>query len=171
MKKIALALLLLASCAATARPQEQPPLLLIRAAHCLAAKHFFARSNVTERTFGYLIDEKSYPRQKEMYVVTYAAPARSNGSAFAIVLTQWDDHQIFNIQNNASFVLSKRDIYGVSFVNPPLGGDWTQGRLASAIERIEKQARFTIPVRDFAVADASTSCESYTDPQPKPATK
>jgi hypothetical protein len=166
MKKLTLALLLLASCAVKARSQEQPPQLLIRAAHCLTAKHFFPRSKVTELTFGYLVDEKSYPGIKVMYVVNYAAPARSNGSVFAIVLTHRVDHQVFNIQNNADFVLSKRDTHGVSFVTPPLGGDWTQERLASAVEHIEKQPRFTIPIRDFVVADASASCESYTDPQP-----
>lgn len=167
MKKLALALLLLASYAAAARPQERSPQLLIRAAHCLAVKNYFPRSNVTELTFGYLVDRKSYPGKKVMYVVTYAAPARSNGLVFAIVLTQRDDRQVFDIQNNASFVLSKRDIHGVSFVTPPLGGDWTQERLVSAVERIEKQDRFTIPVRDIIAAEPSILCESYTDPQPK----
>jgi hypothetical protein len=86
---------------------------------------------------------------------------------FAIFLTRDGDHQVFNIQNNASFVLSKEDVHGVSFVDPPLGGTWTQGRLASAIDQIEKQPRLAIPVRDFLAVDASSSCESYTDPQPK----
>ena len=171
MKKIALALLLLASYAATARLQERPPQLLIRASHCLAIKNYFPRSKVTELTFGYLVDKKSYPRTKVMYVVTYTAPAKSNGFVFAIVLTQRDDHQVFDIQNNASFVLSKRDIHGVSFVNPPLGGDWTQEPLASAVERIEKQPRFTIPVENLLAVDSSATCESYTDSQPKPSTK
>ncbi len=170
MRGIALVLLLLASCAATARPQEQPPPLLIHAARCLATKHFLRLSRHRELTFGYLVDEKSYPGQKIMYVVTYATPARSSGSAFAIVLTQQNDSQIFDIQNNADFVLSKRDIHGVSFTSPPLGGDWTQERLASAVAQIEKQPRLTVPVKDF-VAENSTSCESYTDPQPKPDAK
>ena len=166
MREIALALLLLASIATTARPQEQPPQLLIHAGQCLAAKQFLQLSKAKGVTFGYLVDEKSYPGQKIMYVVTYAAPARSNGSAFAIVLTQRDDNQIFDIQNNADFVLSKRGIHGIAFTTPPLGGDWTQERLASAVAQIEKQPRFTIPVKDFAVEN-SASCESYTDPQPK----
>jgi hypothetical protein len=171
VKKIALAMLLLASCTATACPQERSPQLLSRAAHCLAVKNFFPRSKVTELTFGYLVDQKSYPGKKVMYVVSYSAPARSNGFVFAIVLTQRDDHQVFDIQNNASFALSKHGIYGVSFVTPPLGGDWTQERLASAVEWIEKQPRFTISVENLLAADSSATCESYTDPQPKPATK
>jgi hypothetical protein len=171
VKKISLAVLLLTCIAATAWSQEQPPQLLIRAAHCLAVKNNFLRSKATALTFGYLVDEDSYPGKKVMCVVTYAAPAKSNGLVFAVFLTEHDDYQVFNIQNNASFVVTvdprKEDFHGVSFVNPPLGGVWTQERLASAIERIEKQPRFTIPVRDFLASDASTSCESYTDPQPK----
>ena len=167
MKKISLVVLLLSCIAATAWSQEPTPQLLIRAAHCLSVKNFLPRSKATALTFGYLVDEESYPGEKVIYVVTYAAPTKSKGLVFAVFLTEHGDYQVFNIQNNASFVLSKNDIHGVSFVNPPLGGVWTQERLASAIERIEKQPRFTIPVRDFLASDTSTSCESYTDPQPK----
>lgn len=167
MKKISLVILLIACFGATVHAQQQIPPLLFRAAHCLAVKEELPRSKARALTFGYLVDEQSYPGTKVMYVVIYAAPARSSGLVFAIVLTQRDDHEVFDIQNNASFVLSKREPIGVSFVNPPLGGTWTQEHLASAIKQIEKQPRFTIPVRDFVVADASTSCESYTDPQPK----
>jgi hypothetical protein len=167
VKKISLGALFLASIAAAAWSQGQAPQLLIRAAHCLAVKNNFPRSKATALTFGYLVDEESYPGERVMYVVTYAAPAKSNGSVFAVFLTDHDGREIFNIQNNASFVLSKREPIGVSFVNPPLGGTWTQEHLASAIERIEEQPRFTIPTKDLLASDASTSCESYTDPQPK----
>jgi len=56
---------------------------------------------------------------------------------------------------------------GVSFVNPPLGGTWTQEHLASAIKEIEKQPRFALSVKDLSAADPSLVCEAYTDPQPK----
>jgi hypothetical protein len=164
LKIINLALLLLICLCASGHSQEQPPQLLIRAAHCLAIKEELPRSKARALTFGYLVDEQSYPGTKEMYVVMYAAPARSNGLVFAIVLTQQDDHEVFNIQNNASFVLSKKgDFGGVDFVTPPLGGTWTQEHLASAIERIEKQPRFTVAVKDLLAADPLTDCASYTD--------
>jgi len=171
LKKLALALLLVACFAVTARSQEQPPQLLLRAAHCLSVKSFLPSTTVQELTIGYLVDVKSYPGKRVMYVVTYTAPAKSSGSAFVIVLTQQDNHQIFDIQNNAAFVLSKRGIHGVSFASPPLGGDWTQERLASAIERIEKQPRFTITANDMLTMGSSIGCEAYTDPQPKPDAK
>jgi hypothetical protein len=167
VKKIFLAVLLLACVAATAWPQKQPPQLLIRATYCLAVKDFLPSSKAARMTFGYFLDEESYKPDKVIYLVKYAAPTRSNGLVFAVFLTEHDDYQIFNIQNNASFVLSKDGIDGVSFVEPPLGGGWTQERLASAINRIEKQSRFTIPVKDFLAAEPSIRCESYTDPQPK----
>lgn len=93
----------------------------------------------------------------------FSSHDRSNGFVFAIFLTQRDGRQVFNIQNNASFVLSRDDIDGITFVNPPLGGIWTQEHVISAIKRIEKQRRFTIPVKDLLAATPLTVCESYTD--------
>jgi hypothetical protein len=166
MKKINLALLVLLSLGATVRAQEKTPPLLFRAAHCLAVKEFLPRSNARKLTFGYLLDEHSYSGDKVIYIVIYAAPARSNGWFFAVFPTGNAGHEVFNIQNNATFVLSKHERIGVSFTSPPLGGIWTQEHIVSAIKKIEKQPRFTILVKDL-YAPSSCSCESYTDPQPK----
>jgi len=163
LKIINIALSLLACLLATGHSQEQPPQLLIRAAHCLEVKEFLPSSRAKSLILGYFLDEESYPGQRVVYLVKYAAPARSNGLVFAIVLTQQDGRQDFNIQNNAGFVLSKHEPIGVSFVTPPLGGTWTQEHLASAIKRIEKQPRFTIPVKDLLTADPLTDCASYAD--------
>lgn|GEM_PF-1315224 len=145
---------------------QTTPQLLSRAARCLAVENFLPSSRATRLTFGYFLDEKSYAPDKEIYVVMYAAPTRSNGLVFAIVFTEHQGLQDFNIQNNASFVLSKDGPHGVDFVDPPLGGTWTQEHLASAIRQIEKQPRFAISVKDLSAADASIHCESYADPQP-----
>jgi hypothetical protein len=167
MKKITLAISLLFGLVATVYAQEQTPQLLLHAAQCLEAKKFLSSSEETKLTFGYFLDEKSYPGDRVVYVVKYAAPTRSDGLAFSIFLTEHAGHQAFNIQNNASFVLSKDDPSGVSFVNPPLGGTWTQEHLASAIKEIEKQPRLALSVKDLIAADPSLVCEAYTDPQPK----
>ena len=171
MKKITLVISLLFCLCATGYSQEQAPQLLLHAAQCLETKQFLPSSKETKLTFGYFLDEKSYPGAKEMYVVVYAAPARSNGLVFAIVLTQQGDQKVFDIQNNASFVLSRSEPIGVSFVSLPLGGTWTQEHLASAIKEIEKRRRFTIPTKDMLTIDSSVGCEAYTDPQPKPNAK
>jgi hypothetical protein len=165
MKKIGLGTLLILCLAATVWSQEQPPRLLFHAAQCLASKKFLSLSKATMLTFGYVLDEKSYPGQKLIYVVQYAAPARSNGQVYAVFVTEHDGHQVFNIQNNAKFVLSKRESSGVPFVTPPLGGTWMHEHLASAVRQIEKQPRFQICVKDLSSLDASVGCEAYTDPQ------
>lgn len=164
MRGTGLAVLSLLPCiSVTVCAQKPVPHLLIHSAQCLAIKNFLPTSNAGKLTFGYVLDEQSYLGQKVIYVVTYAAPTISNGSVFAIVLTAVDGREDFNIQNNASFVLSGHEPIGVSFVDPPLGGTWTQERLASAIKRIEKQPRFTIHVEDLLIADPLSHCESYAD--------
>ena len=163
MKRIALVILLLACSRASARAQQDAPELLFRAAHCLAVKNFLPQSGAGKLTMGYLLDEKSYPGDKVLYIVSFAAPARSNGTVFAVFLTSKSGHESFNIQNNAGFILSKREPIGVSFVTPPLGGEWTQEHLASGIREIEKRPRFTISVRNLFAAESSSNCESYTD--------
>ena len=167
MKKITLAISLLFWLGATGYSQEQTPQLLLHAAQCLEAKKFLSSSEAAKLIFGYSLDEKSYPGDRVIYLVKYAAPARSDGLVFAIFLTEHDGHQAFNIQNNARFVLSRDEPIGVSFPDPPLGGTWTQGHLASAIKVIEKQPRFVLSMKELLTPDHSVSCESYTDPQPK----
>jgi hypothetical protein len=165
VKKAALALFLLIWLSATARAQRTPPSLLTRAAHCLAIKNFLPSTPNGSRTFGYFLDEKSYLHEKVIYVVNYAGHDKSNGSVFTVFLTEHDGWQHFNIQNNATFVLSKRDVDGVLFVGhgQPLGGTWTQQHIAMAIRRIETQPRFTLNDKDLSAAMPPVTCESYTE--------
>lgn len=159
-----LTVLLLVCAGAALHGQGQAPPLLLSTARCLAVKQFLPSRSAAKLTFGYLLDESSYPGDKVIYVVTYASPDSSNGLVFAVFLTTLDGRQTFNIQNNARFVLSKNEIGGVVFVDPPLGGIWTQQHLASAVVRIEKQPRFAILVKSLTTIHASARCESYTDP-------
>lgn len=165
MKKIALWALLVLCLAAAVQSQERTPKVLLRAAQCLAAKKFLPASKARKLTLGYVLDKKSYPGRKVVYVVEHAGPDRSSGQVFAVFLTERDGRQVFSIQNNASFVLSKREPGGVSFVTPPLGGTWTHEHLASAIEEAENRPRFTIPVKDLSLVGESIACEAYTDPE------
>jgi hypothetical protein len=165
MKKTLLAISLLICMGTTAHSQDETPQLMTLAAHCLAIKGFLPSSTATTLSFGYVLDEKSYPGDKVIYVVNFAAPARSNGFVFAVFVTVRDGLQHFNIQNNATFVLSKDGSYGVSFVDPPLRGTWTQEHLASAVKRIDKQPRLTISVKSLLAAEPSIRCESYTEPE------
>src|ERR1700683_4270374 len=115
MKNACLALLLLSSLTDAIYAKEQPPKLLVNAAQCLATKQYLPSSKAMTLIFGYLVDAKSYPGQNVLYVVNYLDPGRSKGLVFAIFLTQQGRLQIFNIQNNATFVTSEHGIDYVDF--------------------------------------------------------
>ncbi len=167
MVKITVVISLLFGLGAFGYSEEQTPQLLLHAAQCLEAKQFLSSAKAATLTFGYLLDEKAYPGDRVIYVVQYKAPTHSSGLVFVIFLTDHDGHQVFNIQNNASFVCSKEEPSGITYVDPPLGGTWTQEHLASAIKAIERQPRFALSVKELLTADASVVCEAYTDLQPK----
>ena len=150
---------------ASARPLQKTPSLLMGAVHCLAVKEFLPHPEKKTHTFGYFLDMHSYPDQKVIYIVAYKAADLPNGWVFAVFLTETDRHPIFSIQNNAKFALSRREPLGVSFITPPLGGDWTQAHLISAIKEIEKQQRFIIQTESL-LQQNSGLCESYTDQLP-----
>jgi len=71
--------------------------------------------------------------------------------------------QIFDIQNNAKFIKSKKGIDGIDFVEPPLGGTGTQEDLAAAIKRIERGPKFTVQVKELLAPSAVAHCASYAD--------
>jgi hypothetical protein len=169
MKCVLLGELICLSCAAHAQDQGQA--LLHRTVHCLATKNFLPPSKAVEGTFGYLLDEKSYPEKKMLYVVNYPNPSRPDGFAFTLFLTDDNGRQNFDIQNNTRFALSKDADEGVSFEAPPLGGTWTREHLVSAIKQIEKQPKVTLSMKDLLTVDSSVSCTTYTEPQSKPAMK
>ncbi len=167
MKEVALSALLLISMTVTTRSQERPPQLLVQAVQCLQVKQFLPRSKSTKLAFGYFLDEKSYTGDKVIYIVNYTTATRSKGLVFAVFLTEHNGGREFNIQNNASFILSRNDASEVSFANPPLGGMWTQEHLSFAVKEIEKRPQFAITVKKLSSVDGAASCMAYTDPQRK----
>ncbi len=143
--------------------KQQAPMLLVNATQCLTAKNALQRSEAPALSFGYVLDSKSYPGEKIIYVANYTAAGRSGGVVFTIFLTKTKDRAVFNIQNNATFVRSKDGLDGIDFIEPPLGGGWTQQHLVSAIRQIEARPIFMIPTNDLLAPPASIQCESYTD--------
>ncbi|GLQ97282.1 hypothetical protein [Dyella mobilis] len=137
-----------------------------QATHCLAKKGFLPYSESKALTFGYLVDDKSYPGKTLLYVVNYPNRSKSEGSVFTLVLANSGGRQDFSIQNNARFVEPAGGRGDVSFVAPPLGGSWTQAHLVSAIRKIEKQPNLAISARDMRAVDSSADCEAYSDALP-----
>ena len=160
-------IILLLCLTATICAGEKPPDVLLHSAQCLAAKNFLPSAK-TSLTLGYFIDPVSYPDSNAVYVVNYATSARSNGTVFTVFFSSGRGRlQTFDIQNNTDFVLSKNAPNGVDFVSAPLGGEWTQAHLVSAIRQIEGRRRFTFSSKDLSPVGSSIRCESYADPNRK----
>lgn len=164
MKNACIVVLSLTWCAAAIAQQGIPPNLL-HATQCLAAKRFLPPLHSGTLNFGYATDTESYPGETVLYVVQYLKSNRSNGLVYTVFLTREGGEQVFNIQNNASFEWPTRPDGEIDFVNPPLGGDWTQTRLMSAIRRILAQPRITIPADVLRAVQTGIRCEAYTDLQ------
>jgi hypothetical protein len=102
--KFPVATLLLLGLAAFAGPQERAPQLLMQAAHCLVAKDFLPSSRATKLTLGYVVDEKSYPPNKVIYVINYRGAQRSDGLVFAVFLAKDEgQHEGLDIQKQRPF--------------------------------------------------------------------
>src|SRR3974390_1555453 len=140
--------LLLGCLVATLHAQEQAPALLLQAVHCLAIKNFLSPSDASVLRLGYIVDAKSYPGERVLYAIDYIGTGHSEGFVFTIFLTQRNGREVFNIQNNAKFVVSKSGRSGIRFEDgeDPLGGIWTQDHLISAIHRIQRQREFAVAV-------------------------
>jgi hypothetical protein len=144
-----------------AHTRDADIMLVHQAAYCLASKGFLPHPEGKKSTFGYLVDETSYPGERLLYIVNYPDTPRSDGMAFTILLTSAGGRENFNIQNNASFTAAKNGAVELSFTTPPLGGTWTQQHLASAIKQIEKEPGRTIAVQEMLAIDSSVDCEAY----------
>jgi hypothetical protein len=115
---------------------------------------------------GYVTDDTSYPGENVIYVVAYTAAGRTAGAAFAVFASERNGSLELSIQNNATFAVDKSEPTGVTFVNPPLGGAWTQEHLATAIRRVATQPIYRVPADKLRRGVARTVCSAYTDPQP-----
>lgn len=91
-------------------------------------------------------------------MVAYTGPRRDKGWVFTIFITKQGNRQVFDIQNNAKFVRTKKDPDGVNFVEEALGGDWTHERIMDAIKQIEKQPQFEVPVNALPKASPTAEC-------------
>ncbi len=162
MKRILSVIMLMLSIDVISYAQGPTPELLIHAAQCLSAKDFLELPHSRPLNFGYLLDTKSYPGKEVIYAIEYTSHNRSRGLVFVLFLEEKDHQRVFNIQNNATFVMAKGN---VKFTGEALGGVWTHQHLEDAIKQIEHQPIFAIPVENLSVPSTLISCESYTDKQ------
>jgi len=151
--------------------QSDAPDILRNALDCLQRKNFLP-SNKRLLSTAYWVDAKSYPGEKVLYLVAYERPDRSQGLVFSIFLNGPATRTVFDIQNNAEFVRTRKadadfKKEGVKFVEPPLWGIWTQEHIAAAIDRIGHEHGFDLSDAGASRSLHSDQCESYVDPYVK----
>jgi hypothetical protein len=150
-------------CAITSEAQRPAPEVVLQASQCLQAKRFIESSPSTKNLlFGYFLDSISYPGKDVAYITQYTNPDRSRGFVYTVFYSDQNGHTNFDIQNNARFIRRKNSI---DFVDPPLGGTWTQQHLMEGIEHAAKKPAVSIRVKSLTIAPGTGECRSYADPQ------
>jgi hypothetical protein len=137
--------------------------VLERSAHC-SVTAWLSPEDIkgTVVTAGYAAGTKiSNDFGRQIYLVTYVSSDRRQGYVFDIGYKEQNGRWVLLLQNNAKFVRSGKD---VNFVEPALGGTWTQEHLIEGIERIGAQSTSSFQIRNLLKPDSSTVCRSYSDP-------
>ena len=162
MFKVATLLTLAVCLTQTAYPQESGAKLLLDASHCLVTEKqnwiSIQKRGPTALDFGYVIDTESDPGTNHIYVIYYENADRSRGKVFDLLYRHRGSHITLDVQNNASFTKSGK---GIVFVDPPLGGTWTQTHLLSAIKQAGRKASTILSVGDVSASFPGVSCKSY----------
>lgn len=145
-----------------AHSQSNGPELLRGASHCLTVEDtdWLAVQNSQTKSVrvSYAIDTLSYPGTNTIYVVVYANSDRSSGKIFDLTYQQKGGKTIFDVQNNGSFARSGNRI---DFVDPPLGGVWTQAHLVRAIRRAERRQEVLFDVKELSASSPGVTCRSF----------
>src|ERR1700692_2239706 len=109
---------------AALRGQDQAPVTLHEAAHCLVTDgHNWLDAETlqaSELSLGYQLDTKTLLCDEYLYVIGYTTPRRNEGKIFDIRIKQ---KHVYSVENSASFVSSAK---GVEFPEAPVGGQWGQ---------------------------------------------
>jgi hypothetical protein len=158
MKRIALILFLVSMVTALCA-QNQAPMLLHEAAHCLVAgDHVWLDAPTLEAPelhLAFQLDTKTLLGDEYLYVIVYTNPARNEGKIFDIRIKQ---HHAYSIENSATFVSSAK---GVDFPQPPAGGQWAQTQFGTAVQRIKERRKwYTDPMKNLVKPFKRVECES-----------
>ncbi|WP_158820334.1 hypothetical protein [Granulicella sp. S156] len=149
-----------------AHSQSNSSELLRGASHCLVVEDTdwlsVQKSHAKSVRVSYAIDTVSYPGERTIYVVAYADSGRASGKIFDLIYHQRGRKTIFDVQNNSSFLRSGNKI---DFVDPPLGGVWTQRHLIRAIRRAERRPEVLFDVKELSASSPGVICKSFVGSQ------
>jgi hypothetical protein len=137
------------------------PTEMRNAAHCVVAgdRHWLQPplTELDQLKVAFVRDHTSYPGEFHLVIIFLAS--RSSGQVFDLKEQRTKDLTRFSVENNGSFRVSDGK---VAFVDPPLGGVWTQEHLASDIKRALANTHYEISRRSLERV-RGISCTSYVD--------
>lgn len=113
-------------------------------------------SEAKELQVGATYDRKSYEGKTTIVVVVFQTPAK--GQMFDLTEERKGSERIYTVENNGSFLITGNRI---DFVDPPLGGVWTQETLARNMRRAIAGTRKRVAVSAISRAFPNVSCKSY----------
>jgi hypothetical protein len=101
-------------------------------------------------------DRRSWERENHVVVAVFQTPVK--GQVFDLTEERKGPKRIYTIENNGSFLIKRGEI---DFVDPPLGGVWTQENLEGNIRKIKAGAKKRVAVSTSSRSFPNVSCKSY----------
>lgn len=154
-----LSLLLAALGAVSYAQEERAPEALFESAQCLVndPHHWVKVDGLKQLDLAYLPESKSFGGRKYLYVIVWDTPQREQGTIYDIRLKD-DGHRVYSIENNAQFRVNKDE---VSFLEPPLGGEFRQRQLTATIQKIlHRKKWYEAQVKQLLRPSPKLHCET-----------
>ncbi len=160
-KRLSGLFLLLAALGAAAFAQEErAPEALFESAQCLVndPHHWVKVDGLKQLELAYLPESKSFGGHKYLYVIVWDTPKREQGTIYDVRLKDDEHHRVYSIENNAQFRVNKDE---VTFLEPPLGGEFRQHQLTTTIQKIVKRKKwYEAQVKQLLRPSPKLHCET-----------
>src|SRR5215469_7582052 len=101
-------------------------------------------------------DRTSYEGQTHIVLAVFQTPAK--GQVFDLTLERKGSERIYTVENNGSFLITGDQI---EFVDPPLGGVWTQETMERNIRKAIAGPKKRVAVSAISRSLPNVSCKSY----------
>ncbi len=141
--------------------QSLPPSHVREAAHCLVTdpRNLLDAQTLSapELNLGFHLDTKTVLGDQYLYLVIFTTPGRDQGKIFDVRIKS---HHTYSIENSATFARSPK---GITFSTPPLGGQWAQNQLVTAIQGMEHHKPYAAEMKFLLKPSKSIHCESNMD--------
>ena len=152
--------------------QDRAPSVLFEATQCLVTGKYEWVDPGDQKVLqlAYRVDNKTFSGAHYLYVVVFNSNKRDSGKLFDVRVK---DHHTYSIENNAKFSIAKDKT--ISFPEPPLGGNWTQGQMTSTMKQVMKHHKwYEAEVKQLQKPSPKLRCETVVEdvvnptPQKKP---